>query len=142
MLEATLTPPQRKTIATYHSSNHRLVIETRQWTIIPISRDTRICHFCHFCSYNTIENEAQFVLECSLYNPIRDKFPSLFENVVPRGLKYFFHLEHQVSINLYLLRPPHSATLVNNCFETILMYNPISFVGFPAFKINFISFTN
>ena len=39
--------------------------------------DTRLCHFC---SYNAIENEAHLVLECPLYKPIRDKFPSLFDN--------------------------------------------------------------
>jgi hypothetical protein len=37
---------------------------------------------CHFCSYDAIENEAHFVLDCPLNNPIEDKFPSLFENVV------------------------------------------------------------
>jgi hypothetical protein len=46
---------------------------------IPISRDNRLCHFSF---YNVIENEAHFVLECPLYNPIRDKLPSLFENVI------------------------------------------------------------
>jgi hypothetical protein len=57
--------------------------------VIPVSRDTRLCHFC---SYNVIENEAYFVLECPLYNPIRDKFPSQFKNVVPSSLKLFFQL--------------------------------------------------
>ena len=42
------------------------------------------------------------MLECSLYNPIRDKSPSLFENVVPRCLKSFFRLDHQVDISLDL----------------------------------------
>ena len=30
---------------------------------------------CHFCSYNGIEIEGHFVLECPLYNSIKDKFP-------------------------------------------------------------------
>ena len=77
------TPPQHKIIGAYHTLNHRLAIETGRWTIIPISIQTGLCHFC---SYNAIENEAHLVLECPLYNPIRDKFPSLFENVVPRNL--------------------------------------------------------
>ena len=55
-----------------------------------------------FCSYNAIENEAHFVLECPLNNPIRDKFPSQFENVVPRSLECFFRLDQQVNIRLYL----------------------------------------
>ena len=49
-----------------------------------------------------IEIEAHFVLECPLYNSIRDEFPSLFENVVLGSLKSFFHLIHQVDIGLYL----------------------------------------
>ena len=51
------------------------------------SRDNRLCHFY---SYNVVENEVDFVLECPLYNPIRDKFSSLFENVVLGSLKSFF----------------------------------------------------
>ena len=71
-LKQLLTPPQRKIIVAYRTSNHRLVIETKRRTIIPISRDARLCHFF---SYNAIENEAHFMLECPLHNPIRDKFP-------------------------------------------------------------------
>ena len=37
-----------------------------------------------------------------MYNPVRDKFPSLFENVVPGSLKSFFQLDQQVNISLYL----------------------------------------
>ena len=83
----------------YHTSNHRLAIEIGRWSTIPISRDNRLCHFC---SYNVVENEAHFVLECPLYNSIRDKFQSLFENVVLGSLKSFFQLDHQVDISLYL----------------------------------------
>ena len=53
-------------------------------------------------NYNAVENETHFVLECSLHKPIRDKFPSLFENVVLGILKSFFQLDHQVDIRLYL----------------------------------------
>ena len=42
------------------------------------------------------------MLKCPLYNPIRDKFPSLFENVVPRNLKSFFQSDQQINISLYL----------------------------------------
>lgn len=45
---------------------------------------------CHFHSYNVVENEAHFALECSLYNTLRDKSPALFENVVLGNLKSFF----------------------------------------------------
>ena len=71
-LKQPLTPPQRKTIVAYHTSNPRLAIEIGWWMTIPISR------LRHFCSYNAVEDEAQFVLECPLYNPIIYKFPSLF----------------------------------------------------------------
>jgi hypothetical protein len=37
-----------------------------------------------------------------LYNPIRDKFHSLFENVLLGSLKSFLQLNHQVDISLYL----------------------------------------
>ena len=42
------------------------------------------------------------VLECPLYMPIRDKFPSLFEIAVLRSLKSFFQLDHRINIVLYL----------------------------------------
>ena len=61
-LKQPLTLAWRKVIATYCTSN-QLAIETKQWMTIPISRDTRLCHFC---SYIAIENEAHFMLECPL----------------------------------------------------------------------------
>lgn len=57
---------------------------------------------CHFCSYAVIEDDVYFMLECPLCNPIRDKFPSLFENVVARSLKSFLQIEQQVNISFYL----------------------------------------
>jgi hypothetical protein len=59
-----LTPPQRKIIVAYCTSNPLLAIEIGRWMSIPVSRDTKLCHFC---SYNAIEIEAHFVLECPLY---------------------------------------------------------------------------
>ena len=98
-LNQPLTPPQCKIIATYCTSNNRLAIENGQWSTIPISRDTRLCHIFYF---NAVEIEARFMLECPLYEPIRDKFTSLFENVVLGSLKSFFQLDHQVDICLFL----------------------------------------
>ena len=40
--------------------------------------------------YNTIENEARFVFECPLYDPIKDKFLSRYENAVVGSSKFFF----------------------------------------------------
>ena len=56
------------------------------------------------------------MLECPLYNPIRDKFPSLFETVVLGSLESLFQLDHQVDINLYLMEAIvlcHSIELAN-----------------------------
>ena len=55
------------------------------------------------------------MLECPLYNPIRDKFSSLFESVVLGNLQYFFQSDHQVDISLYLMEVAtlhHSKKLV------------------------------
>ena len=87
-----LSPPQDKIIVTYCTLKSRLAIEIGWWMTITISRDTRLYHLF---SYNAGENEASFVLECPLYNAIRNRFPSPFENVVPRGLKSFFQIDHQ-----------------------------------------------
>ena len=53
------------------------------------------------------------MLECPSHNPIRDKIPSIFENVVPKNLKSFFQLDHQVDISLYLTETTVLATLEN-----------------------------
>ena len=106
--------------------------------VIPISRDTKLCHFC---SYYAIENEAHFVLEYPLYNLIRDKFPSLFENAISRSLKSFFQLDQQVNISPYLKETStlrHSRELTG-LKPSSCTFNPISLLGFPNFKIDFIS---
>jgi hypothetical protein len=79
----------------YHISNHRLATETRRWSTIPVSGDYRLCHFCPY--------EAHFVGEHPMYNPIRDKFQSIFENVVLGSLKSLFQLDHQSQHSLYLM---------------------------------------
>ena len=66
-----------------------------------LSLSLEILDYATFAS-DAIENEARLVLECPLYNPIKDKFPSLFENVIIRSLKSFFQSDHQVDIHLYL----------------------------------------
>ena len=42
------------------------------------------------CSFFCFIVQCNFVLECPLYNPIRDKFASLVENVVLGSLKSLF----------------------------------------------------
>ena len=58
-------PPNGKTTGAYHSSNHRLAIETTKWSTIPIQGEKKLCHFY---SYNVVENEAHFEMKCPLYN--------------------------------------------------------------------------
>ena len=80
--------------------NNRLAIEIGQCSTIPISSNNRLWHFF---SYNVVESEAHIMLECPLYNPIRDKFQSLFEKIVLGNLEYLFQSE-QVDISLYLTK--------------------------------------
>lgn len=42
---------------------------------------------------------THFVLECP---PIRDRLPSLFQNVVLESLKSFYRLDQEVDIKRYL----------------------------------------
>ena len=126
-------------IAIYRTLNHRLAIEIGRWSIIPISRDTGLCHFC---SYNIVESEAHYVLECPLYDPIRDKFPSLVENVVLGSLKSFFQMDHQDDISLFLLEATAFLPLWKfSCLKPPLCtFNPIVLFNFLDIEINFISF--
>ena len=45
---------------------------------------------------------THFILECPLYNSIREKFQWLFEKVVLGSLNYFFQLDYLVEIDLFL----------------------------------------
>ena len=136
----------------YHTSFHRIAMEIGRWLNIPISRDNISCHFC---SYNVVEIEPHFVLRYPLYNPIRDKFHSLFENVILGSLKSFFQLNHQVDISLYLTEATslcHSRDLVglttSRCtlspcsllaFQTLVSipfhYNSLESLGIKLSKI-------
>lgn len=48
-------------------------------------------------------NEAHFELEYPLHNPIRDEFPSIFENMVLKNLRLSFQSDHEVDNSLYLM---------------------------------------
>ena len=128
-LKQPLTLPQRKIIAAYHSLNHRLAIEIGRWTVILISRGTRLCHF--YC-YNTVKmKHISCWRVCPLYNhPIRDTFPSTFENVVPRNLKSGLSFRPTSFTSASFSRMlPHSATLENQSVgkhPDIICFNPIT----------------
>jgi hypothetical protein len=76
------------------------------------------------------------VVKCPLYNPIRDKFPSLFENIVPRN---FFQLDQHVNISLALT----DASTLHHSREFIGLkpswctFNASSLFSFLDFQINF-----
>jgi hypothetical protein len=56
--------PQYNFFVTYHTSIHRLTIEMDRWSTISTPRYKTLCHFC---SYNVVENEAHFVMECPYF---------------------------------------------------------------------------
>lgn len=37
-----------------------------------LAQSPRVNKWCHFCSYNVVESETHSILECPLYNSIRD----------------------------------------------------------------------
>ena len=106
-----LTPTQHKIVAAYPTVNHRLAIETRRWSTIPISRYNWLCHFC---AYNVAENKAIFVSKCSLHNPVTNEFLSTFENVV-LGTTSNLYVNQIIKLRLVFISHmlPHSATLGN-----------------------------
>ena len=92
-------------------------------------RDTRLCHFC---SYNVVENEAHLCRNIPVHSINRDRFPSLFENVVLRSLKSFFQIDHQVNISLCLMEATalhHSRELVWNHFDVLQSHYPFRLPG-------------
>ena len=123
--------------------NTRSLLPTPARSInLPLELDNEQSCLCHFYSYNAVENEAHFVLGYPLYNPITNKFPSLFEYVVPGSLKSFFQCDQQVNISLYLAEVAtvvcHSRELagLKPCWCT---FRPTSLFIFPDFRINFVS---
>ena len=56
----------RSLLPTARTSNRRLAIEIWRWTIVPISRDTGLCHFCY---YNVVEIEGKFCVGMSPIQP-------------------------------------------------------------------------
>ena len=59
-------PDHRKTLTRLRVSSHNLRIETGRWhKITPVQRT------CKFCANSLIEDEAHFLLHCSLYSDLR-----------------------------------------------------------------------
>ena len=49
-----------------------------------------ILDYATFYSNNVVDNEARFMLEGPMYNPIRDRSPSLFKNIFLGSFKSFY----------------------------------------------------
>jgi hypothetical protein len=58
----------------------------------------------HFCSYDVVEKEVDFLLECPLDISSRDKFQPLFEYAILGSLKSFFQVDQQVNISHFLTK--------------------------------------
>ena len=100
-----------------------------------------------FLDYSLFVSLLYMAISCwnvPYITPIRDKFPSQFENVVLRNLKYFFQLDQQIDISLYLTE----ATIVRHCRELVGLipswcdFSPISLFSYPNFTVSFISVHN
>ena len=60
---------------------------------ISISKVTTL--ICQLCLPNAVDDETYFVLVCTFYNSIRDRFIFLFHNVILGCLKCHFQLDHR-----------------------------------------------
>ena len=127
-------------IVPYRTLNHRLAIESDNgW----LSMSLEILDYATFANIMQFKM-SQFSCWNIIHDPIREKMPPLFGNVVLGSLKSFFQLDHQVDISLYLTE----ATALRHCRELAnlkllwCIFNPISLHGFMDFKINFIIFHN
>jgi hypothetical protein len=70
------------------------------------------------------------VLECPLYNCVRDKFTSLFEKVTLGSMKFLFQLDQQVDISLCLTKTialRHSRD--TSQFDATRTFSPIIWEG-------------
>ena len=68
-LDIIRTFDQRRAFTKFRTSNHNLAIELGRYT--NTLTDDRICVFC---SLNAIESEEHMLLNCTLYNSLRNHF--------------------------------------------------------------------
>lgn len=77
---------------------------THGWNVVCVDRKKRkrVVEVPCACYDNVVESDTYFVLECPLYNSIRDMFSSLFHNIIVLGiLKSFYQLDHQIDTSLW-----------------------------------------
>ena len=63
----------RKIITRWRLSNHQLAIETGRYKRPKIEKNQRICQTCL-----EVEDEEHALMNCRLYNQVREKYPDLF----------------------------------------------------------------
>ena len=89
-------------IVVCYISNCRFAIEIGVWQAIH-SLEIKD-HVAFALSYNVVENEAPFVMDCLLYNFIIDRLFPLFHDVVMSNLESFCQLDHHLNICHYLTK--------------------------------------
>ena len=73
-----LTSVKKKiNIAKIRTNSHELKSETWRWTIPKTPWDERICHLC---DTKRVEDEVHFLIECHVYNNIREHFENIYYN--------------------------------------------------------------
>ena len=69
-------PESRKLLAMLRGGTNRLRIETGRWKNIPVEQ--RTCEICLSC--DQVEDEAHFLLDCGVYNVVRERmFDEIFQ---------------------------------------------------------------
>ena len=92
----------RSLLAKLRLSAHILAIETGSFCKPTIPANERFCKACK----DKVEDEHHFLIECPIYNSVRDKFFTLFNRK--------FNETAEVTINR-LLNPSSSQDLNNIC---------------------------
>jgi hypothetical protein len=90
-------------------SAHNLAIETGRYCKPTIRANERFCKACK----DKVEDEHHFLIECPIYNSVRDKFFTLFNN------NRKFNETTEVTINRLL--NPSSSHLKDFCIENYLL---------------------
>ena len=79
------------------------------------------------------------MLDCPLFNPIKDKFQSLFAKAVLGSFESIFQLDHQVDISLYLTEATalHHSKKISQFSTTLMYHQSYKLFSLLNFKIDF-----
>ena len=116
-LKQPLTPPQCKIIVAYHISNHRCAIEIGRWMTIPISRDTRPCHFA-----SIIKVKVMHILcwNVTYINPLEISFHHYLKTQFQGASSFSFNTTIKLTLSCGGYHTPALQKI--RWFETIMMY--------------------